>query len=78
MIISFKCKDTEAIFNGEKSKKFSKAIMNIGKRKLDMIEHAHSEIDLRIPPSNHLEMLKGNLKGLYSRLSLMRRLYAEN
>jgi len=43
-----------------------------------MIEHAHSEIDLRIPPSNHLEMLKGNLKGLYSRLSLMRRLYAEN
>ena len=66
MIISFKCKDTEAIFNGEKTKKFSKAIVNIGKRKLDMIEHAHNEQDLRVPPSNHFEPLKGDLKGFYS------------
>ncbi len=66
MIISFKCKSTQAIFNGEKTKEFSKAIVNIGKRKLDMIENAHSEQDLRIPPSNHLECLKGNLKGFYS------------
>lgn len=66
MITSFKCKATEAIFNGEKTKKFSKAIVNIGKRKLDMIEHAHNEQDLRIPPSNHFEPLKGDLKGFYS------------
>jgi proteic killer suppression protein len=66
MIISFKCKDTEAIFNGEKTKKFSKAIINIGKRKLDMIEHAHNESDLRIPPSNHFELLKGDLNSFAS------------
>jgi len=31
-----------------------------------MIEHAHNESDLRIPPSNHFEPLKGDLKGFYS------------
>lgn len=66
MISSFKCKATELVFEGEKTKKFSKAIINIGKRKLDMIENAHCEQDLRIPPSNHLEQLKGNLEGFYS------------
>ena len=66
MITSFKCKETEAIFNCEKTKRFSKAIVNIGKRKLDMLENAHNEQDLRIPPSNHLEQLKGNLSGYFS------------
>ncbi len=66
MIISFKCKATKALFDGEKTKKFSKVIINIGKRKLDMLENTHNEQDLRIPPSNNLEQLKGNLEGFYS------------
>ena len=66
MILSFKCKETEAIFDGKKSKKFSKVIISIGKRKLDMLEYAQSELDLRVPPSNYFKALQGNLKGWYS------------
>ncbi len=66
MIISFKCKVTKSLFDGEKTKQFSKSIVNIGKRKLDMLENAHCEQDLRVPPSNHLEQLKGDLEGFYS------------
>jgi proteic killer suppression protein len=35
-------------------------------RKLQMIDDAVSEQDLRVPPGNHLEKLRGNLEGLYS------------
>ena len=66
MIKSFKCKYTELLFNGEYQKKFSQAINNIGKRKLDMLDASSSEEDLRIPISNHFEYLKGNLKGFCS------------
>ena len=61
MIKSFKDKETEKIFNGIKSKKYS-AIQDVAKRKLDMLHFASAEIDLIVPPSNHFEHLKGNLK----------------
>ncbi len=66
MIKYFKCKYSELLFNGEHQKKFSQAINNIGKRKLDMLDASSSEEDLRIPISNHFEYLKGNLKGFCS------------
>lgn len=66
MIISFKCKETEKVFNGEISRKFSTDVCKIGKRKLDMLHASYSERDLQIPPSNRLEKLKGNLKNYYS------------
>ena len=66
MIKSFKCKYTEKLFNGKYQKRFPKAINNIGKRKLDMLNAAFTLQDLKAPPSNHLESLKGNLKGFYS------------
>lgn len=62
MIINFKCKETEKIFNKQFPKKFSEAVTNIGKRKLDMIHAAFKEQDLFIPPSNKYERLKGDLK----------------
>lgn len=65
MIKSFSCKETEKIFNGEKSKKFA-AIARIAKRKLDMIHFSHAEQDLKVPPANRLERLKGNLRGYCS------------
>jgi len=66
MIKSFKCKYTEKLFNGTNQKKFSQAVNNIGKRKLDMLEASFDESDLRIPPSNRFEYLKGSLKGFCS------------
>ena len=66
MIKTFKCKYTQALFDGTKQKYFSEAVNNIGKRKLDMLEASCSYEDLRVPPSNNLEQLKGNLEGYCS------------
>jgi len=66
MIKSFKCKNTQQLFNGKYQKKFSQAVNNVGKRKLDMIEASFDEDDLRVPPSNRFEHLKGDLKGFCS------------
>lgn len=65
MIKSFNDDETENIFNGKKSKKYS-SIQKVAKRKLDMIHFAFSETDLTVPPANHFEHLKGNLTGLCS------------
>ena len=66
MIISFGSKDTEKIWNGKKKKKPSKDIQEIGRRKLRMLNNSQDINDLRIPPSNRLEKLTGNLKDFYS------------
>ena len=42
------------------------AIRKIARRKLDMLEYAQDVQDLKSPPSNRLELLKGNLKEYYS------------
>lgn len=66
MIKSFKRKYSEQLFNGKNQKKFSQAVNNIGKIKLDMLDASCSEEDLKVPPSNRFEQLKGDLKGFYS------------
>lgn len=66
MIKSFKCKYTKKLFDGKSQKKFSQAVNNVGKRKLDMLEASYDESDLRVPPSNRFEHLKGDLKGFCS------------
>lgn len=66
MIKTFKCKYTKQLFDGKYQKKFSQAINNIGKRKLDMLEAAFDWEDLKIPPSNRLEHLQGDLKSFCS------------
>ncbi len=66
MILNFKCKETENIFDGESSKKFPAEICKIGKRKLDAINAAFKECDFIVPPGNRFEHLKGNLKGYCS------------
>lgn len=66
MIKSFKCKETETVFNGITSKKIDSRIQNIARRKLRMMNNARSLDDLKIPPANHLEALKGNRKGQHS------------
>ncbi len=59
MIVSFGTKDTEKIWNGERLKRMPIEIQQIGRRKLRMLNNSQSIDDLRIPPSNRLEKLKG-------------------
>ena len=66
MIISFKDKDTELIFNQEFSKRFPISIQKTALKKLIMIDNAKSIQDLKIPPSNKLESPKGDRLGQYS------------
>ena len=66
MIKSFGDKETKLIFNELVSRKFPQSIQKVALRKLIMINNSKSLEDLRIPPSNRLEALKGNKKGQHS------------
>ncbi len=66
MITSFGSKETEKIWNGIRIKKLPLEIQNIGRRKLRMLNNAHSLQDLLVPPANRLEKLKGDLKKYHS------------
>jgi len=66
MIQSFGDKDTKALFNRERVKKMSTELMQRSRSKLLIIHAATSESDLRIPPGNKFEHLKGDKKGLCS------------
>ncbi len=66
MIVSFGSKETEKIWNGERVAKLPIEIQTIGRRKLRMLNNSQDIADLRIPPSNRLEKLAGNLKEFYS------------
>jgi proteic killer suppression protein len=66
MIISFGSTETEKIWRGERVKKLPIEIQQVGRRKLRMINNSQDIFDLRIPPSNRLEKLKGRAKDFYS------------
>ena len=66
MIKSFKCKETEKIWNEEFSKKLPHDIQKRALRKLMMLNVATVLEDLRIPPNNRLEALTGDRQGQYS------------
>ena len=66
MIVSFGSKETEKIWNGERSKKLPSEIQQIGRRKLRMLNNSQNLSDLTISPSNRLEKLAGNMKEFYS------------
>ena len=66
MIVSFEDKETEKIWNGFVSRKLPREIQETARRKLRMINNSVDISDLRIPPANRLEKLKGDLKEFYS------------
>jgi len=66
MIITFKCPETEKIFNGIQSRKLPVDMQNVARRKLRMIHNSVNIDDLRIPPANRLEPLEGDRKGQFS------------
>lgn len=66
MIKTFKCKETEKIFNGKFSKKLPHDIQRRALIKLHSIDVAKDIKDLLVPPSNNLELLTGDRKGQHS------------
>jgi proteic killer suppression protein len=62
VIESFGDKETQNVFEGRRSRKLPNEIQQRARRKLRMIDQAIEIRDLRIPPSNHLESLRGDLK----------------
>ena len=65
MIRSFKCSDTEDLSKGNRVKRFA-GIATIARRKLRQLQIAGNLNDLRVPPGNRLEALKGDRTGQYS------------
>lgn len=70
MIQSFKAKGTEDIFNGVNTKAARTVcpdtLWKIAARKMDLLDSAENLNDLRIPPGNRLERLKGDRQGQHS------------
>ena len=66
MIRSFKCKETEGIWDGRRSRKFTGEIQDRALRKLRQLDAARTMDDLRNPPGNRLEGLKGDRAGQMS------------
>ena len=66
MIRTFRDREAERIFRREHSKKLPAELQRVALRKLRMVNRALKMNDLRVPPANRLEKLKGDRKGQYS------------
>lgn len=69
MIASFGDAGTEDFFHGKataRTRRYPSEITKVAARKLDLVNAAHVLDDLKVPPGNRLEALKGDLKGKHS------------
>ena len=66
MIRSFRCRETEGIWQGQRSRKIPGDMQNQALRKLRQLDASTTLDDLRNPPGNRLEALKGDRKGHWS------------
>ena len=66
MIRSFKGRDAERLWARERVRNLDAYVQRVALRKLVMLNAADSLHDLRVPPGNRLEALKGDRKGQYS------------
>ena len=65
MISSFKCKDTQELFETGANRRFA-SVARVALRKLDMLSAATRVETLRVPPGNKLEQLQGSRRGQWS------------
>jgi toxin HigB-1 len=66
LIASFKCRETQMLFEGHASRKIAADCSRVAQRKLQMLDAAAKLEDLAAPPGNRLEALKGDRKGQHS------------
>ena len=66
MIKTFNCRDTERVFNFELVRKWEASLRKAALRKLKWLDAAADLNDLRIPPANRLDKLKGDREGQHS------------
>jgi proteic killer suppression protein len=66
VIKSFKCKETERLFQRESSRRIPAHLQRSALRKLWLLDAAEHLDDLRSPPGNRLEVLKGDREGQHS------------
>jgi len=66
MIKTFKERETQGIWEGRRSRRLPNNIQRVARRKLRMLNNARTLDDLRVPPANRLEILKGKRKGQHS------------
>lgn len=66
MIRSFRDRETEKIWDGERSRRLPGDIQDAALRKLAALDAAERVDDLRLPPGNRLEALSGNRRGQHS------------
>lgn len=66
MIRNFKDKETQKIFERQRSRKLPSDIQQVALRKLRMLNRSQTLQELRIPPANRLERLSGDRDGQYS------------
>jgi proteic killer suppression protein len=69
MIASFGDRATEDLYHGRqtaRARRFPHEVVDVALVKMDSLNAAASALDLRAPPGNRLELLKGDLKGLHS------------
>ncbi|MCE4537720.1 type II toxin-antitoxin system RelE/ParE family toxin [Pelomonas sp. P7] len=65
MIQSFRCRDTQVLFEGKPPRRF-KAFAEVAERKLTQLDAAQTLDFLKAPPGNRLEALKGDRQGQHS------------
>lgn len=65
VIKTFKCADTDALFNRQRVRRFVN-VEAVARRKLEQLNQAGRLDDLRVPPGNRLEALKGDRAGQHS------------
>ena len=66
MIVNFADREAEKFWNGTPSRRLPADLQTVARRKLRMLNNAENLNDLRVPPANRLEALKGDRRGQYS------------
>jgi proteic killer suppression protein len=70
MIRSFRDSGSEDVFNARDSKRARRScpaiLWAVARRKLELLDSAGALVDLRVPPANRLEALKGDRRGQHS------------
>ena len=66
MLRSFRDRETERVFEREPSRRWSRDLQRVARRKLLMLDAGETVADLRMPPGNRLEKLLGDREGQYS------------